>query len=261
MRTDLILTILFLSTCLGAAQERANSAAQGTGQSSDATIKATTDKRPPKRVVADLSGFELDSTKSKSQAGLQMGAGSRGASVPPALYAPSLGKAYSLRPTFYWGTSPGAQKFTVRIYDSDEDEVYEQEVAGNLHSLTYPADAPSLKAGATYSWTVQAMATQLVEPPDPVRITLVAGSERQLIEQALQGSNGNTLTERRKRAQLFVDHRLWYDAISEYSQLIADNRDNLDLYQERAQVYAQLPVTQQLANQDLDQAGRASGRN
>jgi hypothetical protein len=111
-------------------------------------------------------------------------------------------RPYSLRPTFYWGPSPGAQKFTFRIYDSNEDEIYEQEVAGSLHSLTYPADAPALKAGGTYSWTVQEVGTQLVEPPDPVRITLVAGSERQSIEQALQSSNGNTLPERRKRAQI-----------------------------------------------------------
>jgi len=233
------------------AQQPAGSTAPDKNQSSPGAAKPP-EKTATKKVVADLSGFEFDANK-KPQ-GLQLGAGSRGASVPPALYAPSLGKAYSLRPVFCWGDSPRAQKFTFRIYDSDDDEIYEQEVAGNLRSFAYPADAPALKAGATYSWTVQAMAAQLIEPPEPVRLMIVAGADRQTIEQALP--KGDTLLDRRKRAQIFVDHRLWYDAVEAYSQLISENRNNADLYTERAHIYAQLPETQTLANQDMEQASK-----
>jgi hypothetical protein len=251
MRCGLIVAILVVGSCAAPAQQPAGS----TSPDKNPAGKTVPDKAQPRRVVADLSGFELDPKKSKSQ-GLQIGAGSRGASVPPPLYAPSLGKAYGLQPIFYWGNSPGAQKFTFRLYDSDEDEIYEQEVAGSLRSFTYPQDAPPLKAGATYSWTVQAIAAQLVEPPEPVRITMVSGAERKSIEQALESSQGDALPDRLKRAQVLVDHRLWYDAIAEYSQLISKNRNNPELYQQRAQIYAQLPETQELANQDLEQAGR-----
>ena len=255
MRCCFVVAIVIIGSCAMLAQQPASSAAPG-NQSSNPTGKTAPDKAQPKRVVADLSGFELDPKKSKSQNGMQIGAGSRGASLPPALYAPSLGKAYDLRPVFSWGTSPGAQKFTFRLYDSDDDEIYEQAVEGNLRAFAYPQDAPPLKAGATYSWTVQAIASQLVEPPEPVRIMLVSGAERKSIEQALESCKGDALSDRLKRAQVLVDHRLWYDAIAEYSQLISKNRDNPDLYQQRAQIYAQLPETQALANQDLEQADR-----
>jgi len=228
-------------------------------QSSNPAGKAAPDKARPQRVVADLSGFELDPKKSKAKNGLQLGAGSRGAAVPPALYAPSLGKAYGPRPTFSWGNSPGAQKFTFRLYDSNDDEVYEQEVAGDIRTFAYPQDAPPLQAGGTYAWTVQAMAAQLIEPPEPVRIVLVSGSERKSIEQALESAKGNALPDRLKRAQVFVEHRLWYDTIAEYSQLISNNRNSPELYEQRAQIYDQLPETAALADQDRKQAGQLRG--
>jgi hypothetical protein len=255
MRCGLIIAILVVGSCAAAAQQPAGSTSPNKNPSSNPAGKTAPEKAQTRRVVADLSGFELDTKKSKSQ-GLQIGAGSRGASVPPPLYAPSLGKAYGLQPIFSWGNSPGAQKFTFRLYDSDNDEIYEQEVAGSLRSFTYPREAPPLKAGATYSWTVQAIATQLVEPPEPVRIMMVSGAERNSIEQALESSKGDALPDRLKRAQVLVDHRLWYDAIAEYSQLISKNRDNPELYKQRARIYGQLPETQELANQDLEQAGR-----
>src|SRR5208282_2209037 len=151
---------------------------------------------------------------------------------------------------------PGAQKFTFHLYDSDDDEIYEQEVAGKLGTFAYPKDAPALKAGATYSWTVQAIATQLLEPPEPVRIMIVSGAERTSIEQELERIKGDALADRLKRVQVLIDHRLWYDSIAECTQLISKNRDNPELYKGRAQIYAQLPETRELANQDLDQADR-----
>ena len=250
-----IIAIVIAGACVMSAQQPPSSTAPGS-QSSNAGKTGPDKAQPPKRVVTDLSGFDLDPKKSKSQNGLQIGAGSRGASVPPALYAPNSGKAYDLRPVFFWGNSPGAQKFTFRLYDSNDDETYEQEVAGSVRTFIYPQDAPPLKAGATYSWTVQAMAAQLVEPPEPVRIMLVSGAERKSIDQALESSKGGALPDRLKRAQVLVDHRLWYDAIAEYSQLISKNQDNPELYKQRSQIYAQLPETEELARQDMGQADR-----
>ncbi len=248
--------IVFLATaCFAAAAQQPSQGSSPDKSQPPAANKAAAEKAPPKKVVADLSGFELDPRKNKSQ-GLQIGAGSRGATIPPALYAPSLGKAYGLQPVFFWGESTSAQKFTFRLYDSNDDEIYEQDVDGKVHSFTYPSDAPALKSGATYSWTVQAIAAQLVEPPEPVRITLVAGAERQSIDSALQNAKSDSLADRMQRSQIFVDHRLWYDAIAIYTQLIADNRNNPELYKQRAQIYAQLPETQRLANQDMEQAGK-----
>ena len=242
------------------AQQSSSPPAPDKNQTSNSEGKTVPDKAPdkakPKRIVADLSGFELDPKKSKSPNGLQIGAGSRGASAPPVLYAPSLGKAYDARPVFFWGNAPGVQKFTFHLYDSDDDEIYEQDLAGNLRTFVYPQDAPLLKVGATYSWAVQAVATQLVEPPEPVRILIVSGTERKSIEQALESIKGDALPDRLKQVQVLIDHRLWYDAIAQCSQLISKNPDNPELYRGRGQIYAQLPETRELANQDLDEADR-----
>jgi hypothetical protein len=61
-------------------------------------------------------------------------------------------------------------------------------------------------------------------------------------------------------AQIFVDHRLWYDAIAAYSQIISENRNYAGAYRERAQIYAQLPETEALANQDMEEASRHEDR-
>jgi Domain of Unknown Function (DUF928) len=256
MRCVLMFAIVVVASV---AQQPTGSTNSNQSQTSTAPAKNAPEKAPPKRVVADLSGFELDPNKSNAQA-LQIGAGARGALLPPPLYAPKLGKAYSLRPVFSWGDSPGAENFTFRLYDSDNEEVYENEVGGNVRSFTYPADAPPLTAGSTYSWTVQAMAAQLIEPPQPVRLLLISGPDRQGVEQALESSKGNDLAARRLQAQAFVQHRLWYDAIAAYSQLISENRNNSDLYRERAQIYAQLPATEALATQDMERARKLDGQ-
>jgi len=251
----IINTILIAGSSATLAQQPPSPAAPDKNQSSGPSATVP-DKTRPKRIVPDLSGFELDPKKSKSQNGLQLGAGSRGASAAPALYAPSMGKAYDPRPTFFWGDSPGAQEFTFRLYDSNDDEVYEQEVAGSVGSFTYPNDAPPLKAGATYSWTVQAIAKQLAAPPEPVRIVLVFGEERKSIEKSLESIKGDALPDRLKRVEVLIDHRIWYDSIAECTELISKNRDSPELYRGRGQIYAQLPETRELANKDLEQADR-----
>ena len=252
VRCVLIISLFVLASL---AQQPTQSTNSNKSQPSTPPAKTPPANARPKKVIPDLSGFELDPNKSRAP-GLQIGAGSRGASVPPPLYAPELGKAYGLRPVFFWGECPGAKKFVFRLYDSDNQEIYENEVADSVHRFTYPADAPSLTIGSTYYWTVQATAAQLIEPAHPVGILLISGAERQTVEQALQSAKGDDRTDRRKQAQIFVDHRLWYDAIAAYSQIISENRNDAGAYRERAQIYAQLPQTEALANQDIEEANR-----
>jgi len=253
MKTWVVVATFVICSCAAGAQQPAGAGAQDKNQAANPPAAKT----PPKKVHADLSGFELDPKKSGASNSLQIGAGSRGASAPPVLYAPSMGKAYTLQPTFNWGPLPGAQKFTFRLYDSNDDEVYEADVAGL--DFAYPKDAPELKAGTTYSWTVQPQGAQLTEPPQPARIMLVGGSERQATQKALQNSAGDTMQAGLQRARVFVDHRLWYDAIGTYSDLIAVHPGQADLYRGRAEVYAQLPETKSLADLDSAKAEQLAG--
>ena len=199
-----------------------------------------------KRVRANAKGFDLDP---KAQSGAQLGAGSRGGEASKTvLYAPNLGLAYSLHPTFQWQGQPG--NLTFRLYDSDDNEVYETDVTGK-NSLVYPEDAPALKPGDTYRWTVEGKAAGMTEPVS-VRLKVVAGPERQQLDAELKKNASNA----RQRAQLFADNQIWYDAVADYSQLIAENPSDAKLREARADIYESVPQTKPLAAEDKAKAGK-----
>lgn len=200
----------------------------------------------PKRVRADLSGFDLAPKKTSKNA--QIGGGTRGALSKPVLYAPHRGKTYTTNPTFFWGDRGSETDFRLTVYDSDEKELCRTKVHGK--SFTYPAGAPPLKPGETYSWTVRAASGLMAEPADPVEFVVLSGAERKSAENTLHGINGDSDDARLRRAEVFVDARLWYDAVEAYSVLIAKNPSDAMLYRARAAVYDQLIATQPLADQD-----------
>ena len=61
------------------------------------------------------------------------------------------------------------------------------------------------------------------------------------------------------RARLFLRHRVWYDAIAAYTDLIEAYPYRAELYEERGMIYAQLDVTQELAEADFARADELAG--
>ena len=191
---------------------------------------------------------------------MTLGAGSRGGGASTTeLFAPGLGLSYSTRPVFYWQTAKGGGATSFRLYDANDDEVFEIDVTGKS-SFVYPEQAPELKPGATYRWTVEARGIGMTEPPPPTRFTVLSGAERQKVQDSLADLRGNGKSDRVERAQLFADDRLWYDALAAYSQLIADYPNDAALYQERAEIYDSLPQTRELAAEDMARAKSPSGK-
>jgi hypothetical protein len=204
----------------------------------------------PKVVRPNRQGFDL-APKSASQ-GVQMGAGSRGGEASTiVLYAPNLALTYTLRPLFQWAAQRG--NMTFRLYDPDEKQVYEADVSGR-DSFLYPQDAPPLKPGDTYRWTVQSKALSVTEPPPSAKFRVISGAQRQQLDQALKPISGDGRAQQMQRAKFFVNHQIWYDAVTVYSRLIADYPNDAKLYQDRAEVYGAIPQTKELASQDLAKA-------
>ncbi len=191
----------------------------------------------PTRVRAKLDGFDLSSKSGKSAN--QIGGASRDLGTPR-LYAPSVGKAYSLTPTFYWATADGAQKVTFRLSTLNGVTLYEVGVTGG--HLVYPADAPALMPGTTYRWTVIPENDILGGAPVPASVMIVGGDERAAIDKGLAAGAD--------RASVFVDHRIWYDAIANYTAVLDQTPDDQAARKGRASVYDQLAVTQSLADAD-----------
>ena len=191
----------------------------------------------PTRVRARLDGFDLSPKAGKSAN--QIGGASRDMGTPR-LYAPALGKAYSLTPTFYWATADGTFKVTFRLTTINGVTLYE--AASTDSHLTYPKDAPPLVPGTTYRWTVIPENDMMGGAPVPVSFTLVSGDERALI--------ANQLSAGADAATVFVNHRIWYDAVAAYADALARDAGNQTARKGRAVLYDSLDVTQPLADAD-----------
>src|SRR4051812_30109632 len=119
------------------------------GKQTSKTPPATTKNR--KRVVVDLSGFDLlESKKTQKQAVV---AGATRSMPAPVALAPRLARVYSSAPVFAWDFDGKVQDFTFVLRDDQDNEVFRDDVKGR--SYAYPATAPKLAAGRTYFWTVE----------------------------------------------------------------------------------------------------------
>ncbi|MGB0033902.1 MAG: DUF928 domain-containing protein [Candidatus Acidiferrales bacterium] len=252
MKNILVIAILVAALSAAASPQNPPAGQKGSGSQANPATNPNSGKTPPKRVRADLSGFELAPKKSSSDSAVQIGGGTRGGLPGPFLYAPHKGKTFSTTPVFYWGQHTAATDFKFTLYDSDDNVVYEASVHGK--SLAYPADAAHLKPGSSYSWTIQLSGVAMAEPAEAVDFTVLSTPEHQKIQVALNAIAGNSEQNEIRRAKVFVDARLWYDAVAVYSALIAKYPNNALLYKARGEIYDQLPITRELADQDFARA-------
>jgi hypothetical protein len=192
---------------------------------------------PPTRVRVKLDGFDLSSKSGKSAN--QIGGASRDLGTPR-LYAPDAGKAYTLTPTFYWETSDATQKVTFRLSTLNGVTLYQAELTGG--HLVYPADAAPLTPGTTYRWTVIPENDILGGAPPAASVSIVGGTERSAIDTELKSATDP--------ATVFVNHRVWYDAVAAYTATLDLSPNDQAARRGRAAVYDQLPVTQPLADAD-----------
>lgn len=207
-----------------------------------------------KRVHVNLSGFELSPKPLAGGISVQVSGGTRGGTQGPSLYAPRRGQSYTTTPTFYWEANDAHDGFQLTIYDSNETVVYQTSVQGNI--FTYPTNANALRPGTVYSWTVQSKSALLCEPAQPVQLVLISSDERNSIDQTLKHIVGDSMAHQIRRAETFVNARLWYDSVTAYSDLISKYPDRAEFYDRRGEIYDQIPVTAKLADGDFQQADK-----
>jgi len=230
-------------------QDESKPAASGDSSAASAKTNRT-------RVVTDLAGFDL--VDAKKLAGQPMVVGATRGEHPVVPLAPRLGKLYGGHPVFAWSYDDGAAKFTFVLSDESNTDIFRAEVSGT--QFRYPANAPALKDGGIYFWSVSTP-TSLVSSAAsfPSGIQVVTAAERMEIDKKLANISGDTYHTRVARAQVFTDARLWYDAIDAYNALIQRFPDHEELYERRGTIYAQLACTQSLAEDDLARAEKAGG--
>jgi hypothetical protein len=204
-------------------------------------------KPPRKRVVTDLSGFDL-LEPSKVQKQTTVVGATRGLPRPVAL-APLLGKLFGTTPEFAWSCGGDFHQFVLVVRDDTEQEVFRAPVTGN--TFRYPPDAPPLKPEKNYFWTVEIPSTILGPTSKPAGLLVISSGERAEIEKKLAQVTGDSYDAGLARARVFTDYRLWYDALAAYTDLITRYPDRSELYEQRGTIYAQLEVTKNLAERDF----------
>ena len=210
-----------------------------------ASAQQTTPPAKVTRVRAKLDGFDIAPTSGKAPN--QIGGASRDLGVLT-LYAPKLGKAYSLTPTFYWsGDDRSEYTFKLAALSTQESALYVKKVTGG--KFTYPADAPALKPSETYIWSVQPE-NDLMGGVASASLLIVGGANRTAVESALSSVKATPGEPSVEAAKVYVDNRLWFDAIGEYTGLIERHPEMTKYYQDRAALYDQLPETRELADAD-----------
>ena len=233
------------------AQAPANPPPQGSTQQPKADAKKddSVKNAPRKRVVSDLSGFDLLGSGKQP---IVVGA-TRSLTRPTAL-APHLARVYELTPLFSWSSTPDSGQVLFVLEDEARRQIFQKEVQGS--SFRYPGGAPPLEPGKTYFWSVAISLGSLGSvQSDRVGFLVLSPGERKAIEKdVVQVSSADAYQQALDRARVLTNHRLWYDAIAAYTDLIARFPKQAVLYEERGTIYAQIEATQALSDQDFARA-------
>jgi len=178
----------------------------------------------PKRKVldADLSGFDVSDNKSDKKVTTMLG-GSRTAAIPSAiLLAPKRAKLYGQSATFDWSFTGHNEGYVLIITDEDETQLVHQQLKEPHYRLD--PSAAKFQPGQTYYWRVQVLPNPLAS--EPLEFEVVSAEERQTITKAIAAIPAtDPYQSALAKAQILTDHRLWFDALGAYDDLIAKYPD------------------------------------
>jgi hypothetical protein len=204
-----------------------------------------------KRVVSDMSGFELTPPEKLQKQTTVVGA-TRGLKPPPPVpLAPHLTRVLGAQPLFQWASKGTAFTFVLK------DDAGQEVVRKSLTENQYRYDGPALGAGKTYSWTVETASGGASEPSS---FQVVDATEREAVEAAKAKIKGTDLESDLRRARVLTERRLWYDAVGAYTELITRFPNAAQLYVERGTILAQIPRSQGASEEDFSRAESLASR-
>jgi hypothetical protein len=244
----LILCMLLIPGVIPAAAQQSPSK---TPAKPDAAATADNTGKPPKKKLdADLSGFDLSDDKSKKVS--TMFGGSRGVAFPSAtLYAPKRAKLYGGPALFQWTSEGHNDGYVFLITDEDETQIVKQPLTESHFRL--PSLTGKLQPGEAYYWRVQVLPSTVAG--EPLEIVMASAAERRQIDKELAAANGTDAYQTAlSRAQVYRKHRLWFDAIGAYTDIIEKYPDRAELYEQRGAIYSQIDSTSKLGEADASRA-------
>jgi hypothetical protein len=201
------------------------------GANSSMRIKAQPGSKPREQNFDVVQNF----LKLKSTEGTSSISGLRSGDKSSALVAvsPCQTKVRDARPVFAWNAEDPSLELRLVVYN--ESGVHWQSDVANVTSAAYPADAPALVPGVSYSWTLET-SDPLVSPP--LRTTAsffeiiapndVASLEKELA--SIDAQKPGATSYHLMRASLYFDRGLVADAITETKAAVAADPENASLH-------------------------------
>ncbi len=214
------------------------------GANSSMKIKGQPGAKPKEQNFEVVQNF----LKLKSTEGTSSISGLRSGSKSDALVAvsPCQTKVRDPRPTFAWTAEDATLELNVVVYN--ESGVQWQTTVAGTTSAAYPADAPALVPGVSYSWTLET-SDPMVSPP--LRTTasffeIIAADDVASLNKDLANVDAKKPTPTSyhlMRASLFFDRGLVADAITETKAAVATDPTNPSLHAILGRLYAETGQT------------------
>ncbi|MCI0450838.1 MAG: hypothetical protein L0Z51_00435 [Candidatus Latescibacteria bacterium] len=210
------------------------------GANSSMRIKGQPGSKPKEQNFEVVQNF----LKLKSTEGTSSISGLRSGDKASALRAisPCQTKVRGARPTFAWTAEDPSLELQFIVYN--ETGIHWQTTVSGATSVAYPADAPALVPGVSYSWTLET-SDPLVSPPLRTAASffeIIAPKDVAALDTDLavieQNKPGVT-TYHVMRASIFFDRGLYADAIIETQAAIAIDPENDSLHAILGKLYAE----------------------
>lgn len=211
-------------------------------------------------VKAKEQSFEVvqNFLKLKSTEGTSSISGLRSGDKSNALVAtsPCQTKVRDERPRFTWTSEDPSLELAFIVYN--ESGIHWQSTVTGVTSVAYPADAPALVPGVSYSWTIET-SDPMVSPPLRTAASffeIIAKDDVALLETDLATIDAKKPTPTSyhlMRASLFFDRGLVADAIAETEAAVAVDPDNASLHAILGRLYAETGRTDE-AMQEMEKS-------
>lgn len=215
---------------------------------------------PAPKALAALAVRQQKILQGSLLAGLRTGAVTTRGGSKQALVLQSLVDTAVMddHPVFKWQAVPGATSYKLKLKDEDDQIIWQPEV--NTNSVTYAADAPALKPGVDYTWTVTSTVGDVRWAPEKDGIfRVLAADKRQAVKDELAGLDGMDDEDMANllRAEVYYRNGLTDDALPLYQALLAKSPDSTSVRTALAQILADQGRTRE-SQQLLDEAKKLS---
>jgi hypothetical protein len=166
--------------------------------------------------------------------------------------SPSQTRLRTSRPVFLWKNEDKDLELRFTLY-GQRAIVWKSDISG-VTSLTYPADAPELKSGIVYSWTVETT-DPLVSPPLRSQASffeVLAPADVKMLDTDLSKLDANKpgpVTYHLTRASIYFDRGLVDDAIKETEAALSSDPANASLHTILGRLYAEAGRTHDALNE------------